>query len=197
MKSPHSLIKIWTIYLAAIVLSVFIHELGHCLVAWLHGLKAIPTFAKEYPIDPIPTALEKYVALGGILGTLSVTILGVALYLCRATTLNSALFAATLSSPAMYSILFALKGRGHDATEFQEAQAAIGASYSGHFLDWLFLLITLAGLTVWVFVNKPSVKALPRLVLGAIVTFIFIVALQKVNNAVFDPLFDEKPLQVK
>lgn len=197
MKNPQSLIKIWAIYLVAVVLSVFIHEIGHCLVAWLNGLQAIPTFAKEYPIDPIPTALERYVALGGILGTLSVTVLGIALYLCRATTLNSALFAASLSSPAMYSILFALKGRGHDATEFQDAQSAIGASYSGHFLDWLFLLITLAGLAIWVTINKPTTKAVFRLVLGAVVTFVFIVALQKVNNAVFDPLFDEKSSEVK
>lgn len=172
------------------MLSVFIHEVGHCLVVWLHGLRAVPTFVKQYPIDPVPEALEKYVALGGIAGTLFGAAAGITLYVCRPTILNSVLLAAGISSPAMYSALFALKGRGHDATEFQDAQSAIGLSYSGHFLDWLFLWITLLSVVLWTVVSKPSIKALPKFLLGAIVTFFFIAALQKVNNLIFDPLFD-------
>ena len=89
----------------------------------------------------------------------------------------------------MYSLLFLLKGRGHDATEFQDAQSAVGVSYSGHFLDWLFVSITLLSLTLWILVSKPSLKTVLRTFVGAIVTFVFIVILQKMNNVIFDPLF--------
>ncbi len=48
----------WLVFAAAIVVSVFIHELGHCTVAWLHGCPAIPTPAKEYILKPLPEGVQ-------------------------------------------------------------------------------------------------------------------------------------------
>lgn len=195
MKPPKPSPAIWIIYFSAVILSIFIHETGHCIVAWVNGFGAIPTPAKEYPIDTIPDNIQKYVSLGGIAGTLFAFVIGVALFCRNPNKTNTALLAAGTASPVVYSILFLLKGRGHDATEFQEAQLAIGASYSGHLLDWTFLLVSIAAMGIWIIVKKPTLKSIPKIVIAAIVTFIFIVALQKINNSVFDPLFEPKANQ--
>jgi hypothetical protein len=42
--------------------------------------------------------------------------------------LKSRLFSGALTAPGFYSLRFVLAGRGHDATEFQEAQVALGLS---------------------------------------------------------------------
>lgn len=194
MKFSKSSAKIWAIYFFAVLMSIFIHEIGHCLVAWIYGFRAIPTPAKEYPIDNIPIELQKYVALGGIAGTLFVFVIGTTLYLRSPNKLNSALFAASISSPAMYNILFLLKGRGHDATEFQDAQLAIGAAYSGHLLDWIFMVLSIVAIAIWIGLKRPSLNAIPKIAVAAIITFIFIAALQKINNSVFDPLFEPKSI---
>ena len=59
----------WLVFAAAIVVSVFVHELGHCTVPWLHGYPAIPTPAKEYILKPLPEAVQNQMALGGIIGS--------------------------------------------------------------------------------------------------------------------------------
>src|SRR5690242_12735855 len=63
--------RTWTVFICAIVGSLFMHEIGHCVVAWLHGYIAIPTPAKEYVLHPLPDSLQTQVALGGILGSVA------------------------------------------------------------------------------------------------------------------------------
>ena len=94
----------------------------------------------------------------------------------------------------MYTLRFILVGRGHDATEFQEAQAMLGLNYSGHFIDWLFLALFLTGSLVWIIKSKPDFKITGRLFAGVILTAIFVVGLQVLNNAVFDPIFQSQPI---
>ena len=103
--------------------------------------------------------------------------------------ISSTLLAGVLALPGMYSLRFVILGRGHDATEFQEAQAAIGFSYSGNALDWIFLVIFLSGTLIWIYKSKPGYKIAGRLVVGTILTIAFIVVLQEVNNAFFNPVF--------
>lgn len=91
--------------------------------------------------------------------------------------------------PGMYSFRFFIAGRGHDATEFQEAQAALGFSYSGHSIDWILLGLFLAGSLIWLIKEKPRFRMAGRLVIGFILTLIFVVAFQSINNAIFDPIF--------
>ena len=106
--------------------------------------------------------------------------------------ISSAILAGAIASPAMYVIRFILKGRGHDDTEFQEAQAALGLSYSGHFLDWFFIGLTGTITAIWFAKCKPGYTIAGRILAGTILTFIFLVVLQKVNNAIFDPLLQPK-----
>jgi hypothetical protein len=181
--------KIWAIYFTAIICSVYLHELGHCIPAWLHGLRAIPTPAKEYIDDSVPMDLRQYISLGGIVGSVLFLILATAFYLLKNYKYRSAILAGALSSPGIYVFRFLLVGRGHDATEFQEAQSALGLSYSGHFLDWFFLALFICGVIVCITKSKPGFGMTGRLLIGFVVTLIFVVGLQVINNAVFDPIF--------
>lgn len=181
--------KIWGIYFATILFANFFHELGHCIPAWTHGFSAIPTPAKEYSFGSLPLALTKYVSLGGIINS-AIFSLSITLYFLKSSfRYSSALLAGALAMPSIYTLRFVLLGRGHDATEFQEAQSALGFNYSGHFVDWLFLSLLILGTTAWLIKSKPSIKILGRLLIGAVLSIAFIVLLQKLNNSIFDPLF--------
>ncbi len=182
-------LKIWMQYLAVIFFSALLHEVGHCIPAWVNGYKAIPTPAMEYISDDIPMYLKQYVSLGGILATIFLALIILVLYSCNNRKISQSLLAGVLALPGIYTLRFLILGRGHDATEFQEAQAALGLSYSGHSLDWTLMVIFLLGILIWLIKSKPAYRIIGRLILGAILTFIFIVALQEVNNAVFDPIF--------
>ena len=181
--------KIWVLYFLVIFCSAFLHEIGHCIPAWLNGYKAIPTPAMEYISDEIPLGLKQYVALGGVLVTIFLAIIAMLLYIFYNRKTSALILAGVLAIPGIYSLRFIILGRGHDATEFQEAQSALGFAYSGHFLDWIFLSVFIIGTLAWIIKSKPGYKITGRLLVGAILTIIFIVGLQEINNAVFDPLF--------
>ena len=185
--------RLWLVFASAIVASVFVHEIGHCVVAWCFGCPAIPTPAKEYLLRPLPAGAQTQVALGGIIGTLAVLVGVLSWVLRKPTPLRSALLAGAVTLPGFYTLRFLLAGRGHDATEFQEAQAAMGFSYSGHSLDWMFLGLFLVTAMLWFWRTRPSLtrRLGCRLVIGTLVALILLVVLQSVNNMVFDPLFQD------
>ncbi len=177
--------------------SVFVHEVGHCAAAWLRGYVGIPTPAKEYFLQPIPEAVQYQVALGGILGSV-VALLVAAFWLHRRpSATSSALLAGAMTAPGFYTLRFILAGRGHDATEFQDAQAALGLSYSGHAVDWLFLGLFAAATAFWFWRTRArlTLRLAGRLVVGALAAVVVVVLLQSINNAVFDPLFQRKAKQ--
>ncbi len=100
-----------------------------------------------------------------------------------------------MTPPGFYVLRFTLAGRGHDGTEFQEAQAALGLSYAGHGTDWLFLSLFVAVTVFWFWQvrARPTPKLVVRLIVGAIAALVIVVLLQSINNRVFDPLFEHKP----
>jgi hypothetical protein len=192
MTKTNNEFKIWAIYFAVILLSVYVHELGHCIPAWIHGYWAIPTPAKEYISDALPVDFKQYISLGGIIGSILVLFIVIYFYINKNYKFISAILAGAIVIPGMYTLRFILSGRGHDATEFQDAQAALGLSYSGHSLDWIFLILFLFGIVVWIIKSKPHYKILGRLSIGFVLTFIFVIGLQVINNAIFDPFFQSK-----
>lgn len=101
----------------------------------------------------------------------------------------SAVLAGGLVAPGIYTIRFILMGRGHDMTEFQEAQAALGLNYSGHFLDWIFLGIVSCGTVLWICRKVPRFKSIIRVLIGIVITFILCIKLQNFNNIIFNPIF--------
>jgi hypothetical protein len=197
MKNAKLEFKTWGVYFLTLLFANFFHELGHCIPAWTHGYSAIPTPAKEYLLSSIPADLIKYISLGGIISSALFSVLSIIYFVKSSYRYSSALLAGALAMPSIYTLRFILSGRGHDATEFQEAQLALGFSYSGHFVDWLFLSLLMLGIATWIIRSKPSTKILGRLLVGAIISIVFIVLLQKINNLIFDPLFSRKPLAAK
>jgi hypothetical protein len=187
----------WVVFTCAIVVSFFIHEMGHCAVAWLYGYPAIPTPAKEYILKPLPEAVQYQVALGGILGSVAALLAGAFWLHLRPTASRSALLAGAMTAPGFYTLRFILAGRGHDGTEFQEAQAALGLRYSGHAIDWLFVGLFVLATLFWFWRTgaRPTPRLAGRLIVGALGALIVAVLLQSINNAVFDPLFQSKPKQ--
>jgi hypothetical protein len=183
-------IKIWFVYFVTIIIADFIHELGHCMIAWVNGIPAIPTPAKTYTLENLPVHLTNAFSLGGIAGTIVFSLVIVLAYLFSSSNFNSAVLAGALANPGMYSFLFFFKGRGHSGSEFQNAQAALGQSYSGHFLDWLLISIFIVGAITWFIKSKPGLKIIPRIIIGIVISILFLSALQDLNNKIFDPLFN-------
>lgn len=184
--------KIWAIYFTTILFSVYIHEFGHCIPAWIHGYWAVPTPAKEYISNAVALDLKQYISFGGVIGSILVSLIVIILYPNKTYRINPAILAGAIAIPGMYTLRFILSGRGHDATEFQEAQSALGLSYSGHSLDWIFLILFVFGVVVWIIKSKPHYKIIGRLSIGFVLTFIFVVGLQLLNNAIFDPILQSK-----
>jgi len=96
-----------------------------------------------------------------------------------------------MTAPGFYTLRFLLVGRGHDATEFQEAQVALELEYSGHALDWIFLGLFVGATALWFWRTRPrfTLRLAGRLLVGAFAALVAVCLLQSVNNAVFDPLF--------
>lgn len=181
-------LKIWSVFVVSIIAAVFLHEFGHCVAAWFYGIKAIPTPAKTYH-DNIPARIGNVISLGGIIGTVIAVLFAIAFFLFSKFKLKLVVLAASLAYLGGYCLRFLLKGRGHDSTEFQEAQAALGASYSGHFVDWLFVSLFIVGSIAWFIRCKPGLKIIPRIIIGIVVSLVVLIELQDLNNKIFDPLF--------
>ena len=54
MQANHAQVKLWSQYFLIVLLTIFIHELGHCVIDWSLGIHAIPTPAKTYALNSYP-----------------------------------------------------------------------------------------------------------------------------------------------
>jgi hypothetical protein len=185
---------LWLIFAGSTLGSVYVHELGHCIPAWIHGYRAIPTPAKEYILAAVTDPLQRTIALGGILGTVLALLGALWLYLKWPGAKASAVLSGALVTPGLYTLRFLIAGRGHDATEFQNAQAALGLSYSGHALDWFFLIALMAIALVWFLKSRtrPGIRFLWKSLKCAAPGLLLVLGLQMINNMIFDPIFGHK-----
>ena len=190
MQANHAQVKLWSQYFLIVLLTIFIHELGHCVIDWSLGIHAIPTPAKTYALNSYPAYLEHKSTVGGIMATLIIAVAGLIIYYRNPSRFNTVLLAGTIAMPVVYSLLFTLKGRGHGDTEFQYAQEMLGFSFSGHALDWIFIALIICAFSLWILPSKPKLKAIIPVMIGIVLTFIFVVVLQELNNFIFDPLFE-------
>jgi hypothetical protein len=178
------------IFCGALIAGVYLHEVGHAIAGWVEGVAILPTPAKEYVLQSqLDWNKEIWVALGGVIGT-TVSVLAAGVYFWRKPRSDSeAILAGALLPVGVYTLRFLLVGRGHDATEWQAAQTALGFPPAGHAIDVFFLCLLFAGLIVWGIRLHPPLSSLLRVVTLAIAGTILLVALQLGNNAVFDHVF--------
>lgn len=186
--------KLWLFFACSTFGSTYVHEIGHCIPAWANGYAAVPTPAKEYILAVVPDSVQQAIALGGVVGTILALCGAVWLYFISQTARASAVLGGTLIGPLFYVVRFLGAGRGHDGTEFQEAQAALGFSPSGHALDWFFLAMWIATAVAWLWRSRtrPGVSLLRRCLHGAALGLVLLVGLQATNNVIFDPFFDHQ-----
>lgn len=52
-------------YFLTTMLGIWVHEIGHCIPAWLNGIPAFSSPANEYILHPVSTYLNQYISLGG------------------------------------------------------------------------------------------------------------------------------------
>lgn len=178
------------IFSVAVIAGVYVHEIGHAIAGWVCGVAVVPTPAKEYVLQAqLGWRTETWIALGGVIGT-TVSILAAALYFWRKPSSTSeAILAGAFIPPGLYTIRFLVVGRGHDGTEWQAAQAALGLPAAGHAIDVFFLCLTIAGFIIWGVRLRPLPRSALRIVALAVAGTILLVALQVGNNAVFDRVF--------
>ena len=183
-------IRYLLIFFAAMVAGVYLHEVGHAVAGWVNGIAMVPTPAKEYVLQfQLAWNKEIWIALGGVLGT-TLAVLAAGLYFWGKPCLDrEAILAGALLPLAFYTLRFLLVGRGHDATEWQAAQAALGLTPAGHGIDVFFLCLLVAGFLVWGIRLHPRLAALLRLVALGIAGIVLLALLQAGNNAVFDRMF--------
>ncbi|MDP4291670.1 MAG: hypothetical protein Q8908_11365, partial [Bacteroidota bacterium] len=181
--------KDWSLYFMTVVVGFYVHEIGHCIPAWFYGYTAVPTPAKEYLLEAVPPNLINTISLGGIIGSVLFSLSILLFYTNKKFGIGSSMLAGAMVPPGIYTMRFILQGRGHDATEFQEAQSSMGFSYSGHAVDWIFLVIFASGVVIWILKSKPDFAIVRRWAIGFIVTICFVIFFQKFNNLIFDPIF--------
>jgi hypothetical protein len=178
------------LFVGSIIAAVYLHEIGHAVVGWLNGVVIVPTPAKEYILQSqLDWSKEIWIALGGVIGT-TVAALAAAFYFWRQPCSDrEAILAGAFLPVGVYTLRFVLVGRGHDATEWQAARAALGLPPAGHAIDLFFLCLLIAGLGVWAILLHPRLPSVLRLVTMAIIGITLLVVLQAGNNAVFDRVF--------
>lgn len=171
---------------------MFFHEIGHAIFGWFLGIPVMPTPAKEYILQAqVDWHQRIWISLGGVLASVLVVSGSLLWYVLKRSLTATAILAGCLIIPGVYTLRFLLVGRGHDSTEWQEAQAALGVSPSGHFLDFVFLVLLLAGCASLAWFGDISLgwrsvlKSASLIFLGLVI----IIIVQIGNNTVFDKHF--------
>ncbi len=179
----------------ALIVGVYVHELGHAVAGWLRGIPIVPMPAKEYILrSQVEWNQEIWISLGGIIGT-TMAVLAATLYFWRKPCPDrEAIFAGAVLPLGAYALRFLLAGRGHDGTEWQAAQTALGLRPAGHAIDGFLLCLLIAGFLVWAFCRRPTLRTLLRLIPLTIGGIIVLALLQVLNNAVFDHVFSDAEL---
>ena len=182
-------IRYMLLFSGTIIAGVYLHEVGHAVAGWVEGVAIVPMPAKEYVLQSqLDWNKDIWISLGGVIGT-TVAVLAAALYFWRKPCADrEAILAGAFLPLGIYTLRFLLVGRGHDSTEWQAAQTALGLPPTGHVIDAFFLCLLVAGFVVWG-IRLYSPSSLLRLVTLAIAGIILLVVLQVGNNAVFDRVF--------
>jgi len=179
-------------YAGVAIAAAFVHEIGHALFGWLQGIPILPTPAKEYILQPAVDWHQKiWISLGGVLATALLVWGTVIWYARKQHPPDDAVLAGVLLVPFLYTLRFLLAGRGHDGSEWQEAQSALGANPAGHAVDVLFLCLLLAGITAWIIRSRASLRvaSIGKVAGVALLGTVLLVFLQVANNALFDRFF--------
>jgi hypothetical protein len=185
-------IRFVLIFLIACVGSLYLHELGHAVFGWIQGIPIFPSPAKEYVLVPSVTwRQEALIAVGGVGTTVAIVLVAIVWTLLSRARTSSAVLAGVLVEPGFYTLRAALAGRGHDGTEWQEAQYALGLNPTGHAIDLLLAVLFFLGCAVLAYRDEISLRwrAMGRTCALALLGLVTLIAIQIGDNAIFDRHF--------
>lgn len=180
------------VFSAASIAGIYVHEIGHALAGWVQGIPVVPMPAKEYILrTEVPWRQDCWIALGGVAATTLLVLATLLWYARSRRPWADGVLAAVFLAPWAYTVRFLVVGRGHDAVEWQGAQAALGAAPTGHAVDMLFLGLAFAGVAAWLLRRRASLR--PASLVRALGVFVagilFLMLVQVTNNALFDRFF--------
>jgi len=193
MGTPHRFRRLAP-FVAVVFAAAVAHEMGHAIVAWILGIPAVPTPLKDYLLrDQISWDVYRWIALGGVAASGLTAIGALGWYLRANSRARDRILAGALVMPFAFSVRYALAGRGHDGLEWQAAQAALGASPAGHFLDYFFFAACLVGLLLWIARRRAAIggRAVATMIALEVLGLALLVLLQVGNNAAFDRFFED------
>ena len=128
------------IFFSASVISILIHELGHCIFYWVQGIPASFSLTKEYPLQDITVQNYRIGSLGGpVTNIIQVIIALILLRRYRGNRMLSMVFTSFLLVNIYYflfrSLIAVLK---HDGGELEDAANLFGLNY------WMFIVLFLS-----------------------------------------------------
>jgi hypothetical protein len=182
------------IFSAACLGAIYLHEIGHAVAGWLQGIAVVPTPAKEYVLQSeVEWSQQIWISFGGVAATLLLTLGTLLWYAFKRVprAWSDAAVAGVFLPAGLYTLRFLIVGRGHDAWEWQATQAALGVDPAGHLIDFLFLLLSLAGIVAAAIRGRAALRlaSIPKIAGLAFAGLVLVILIQVTNNALFDRVF--------
>jgi hypothetical protein len=164
------------IFLTAIIISILIHELGHCIFYWIQGIPASLSLTKEYPLQDISVQNYRIGSLGGpVTNIIQVITALILLQKYKGKLILNMVFTSFLLANIYYFLLRSLIAvLKHDGGELEDAANLFGFNY------WLFIIIflTVAIIIMYIWLKRDSIKINYKSIFrftGLFITFVVIV----------------------
>ena len=144
--------------LLAGILSILLHELGHCIFYWIQGIPAAMSLVKEYPLQDISATQYAIGSTGGPLSNILQIAVAYGLHerykeSWRARRWFSAFILANTFYFILRSLEALLKGKGG---ELESVASLIGVNYL--YVVGLFGLLTITFLSLWISRNRIRIS---------------------------------------
>jgi len=175
------------IFFSAAVISILIHEFGHCLFYWIQGIPASFSLTKEYPLQDITVQNYRIGSLGGPVTNFIQIIIVLILYrrYRRNRKLNMVLVSFLLVNIYYFifrSLIAILK---RDGGELEDAANLFGLNY------WMFIIafLTVTVVVLYILIKWDSFRINITNILrfiGLFIAFVVIVVmLETVDKKLF------------
>ena len=164
------------IFLLAAIISVLIHELGHCIFYWIQGIPASLSLTKEYPLQNITVQNYRIGSLGGpVTNIIQVFTALILLRRFKEHLILNMVFTSFLLANIFYflfrSLIAILK---KDGGELEDAANLFGLNY--WMLVIIFITVTIIIMYIWI--KRDSIKLNLKNIfrfIGLFITFVVII----------------------
>jgi len=186
-KSLSRKIQFLVLVMIASIISILLHELGHCIFYWLQGIPAAMSLTKEFPLKDITVTQHAIGCAGGPLANIFQIV--IAYWLYQRDKVNPRIkkfLAALILANAFYFIVISLSVLlKRSGGELEDAANLVGLSYL--YVVGLFAILTCTILYLWVTRNgiKTSVKNGACFLVLLIAYFAMLIGLWSIDSELF------------